>query len=113
MTSLTARYDSIYECIDRGLDKIGGLPTRLMIFTRLEAESNFNRQDTVFKPAEFKKHLEMMFVTGSKLFERAIVQELVSEFKLDLQSKFDLVDAIEQSKIRIGMLQETSQLIVA
>ncbi len=112
MISVTSRYDSIFDCIDRGIDRFG-IPTRLMIFTRLESECNFRREDTVFKPAEFKKYLETMFVTGSKLFERAIVQELSLQFNLELQSKFDLVDAIEQSKIRLLMLQESSHLIVA
>ena len=69
-----------------------------MIYTKLQSENHFARQDIIFKPEEFKMHLETMFQTSSKLFERSIVRGLNGQFKLDLQSSFDLVGAIHQAK---------------
>jgi len=69
-----------------------------MVYLKLQSDSQFARQDVIFKPEEFKIHLESIFQTGSKLFERSIVRELRNQFDLDLQNSFDLIGAIQQSK---------------
>ena len=69
-----------------------------MIYTRLQTENKFSREDVVYKPDEFKLHLEGMFVTGSKLFERSITREIAREFRMELQNNFDLVGAIQGAK---------------
>jgi hypothetical protein len=69
-----------------------------MVYMRFKKESNFSREDTIFKPDEFKSHLENMFVTGCKLFERALVKELTTEFNLSTEDRFDIVGALVQAK---------------
>ena len=81
-----------------------------MIYSRMESENKFSREDTVYKPDEFKAHLEVMFITGSKLFERTITREIAREFRLELQNSFDLVGAIQQAKGRLSTAQEESIL---
>ena len=91
------QYTSLADCIDRALDSFGR-GTRDMIYTRLQSESKFSREDVVFRPEEFKTYLEAMFVSGSKLFERTITKEIAREFRIELISNFDLVGAIEGAK---------------
>jgi hypothetical protein len=83
--------------MDIGLDSFGQ-GTSKMIYLRFKKESNFSREDMVFKPEEFKEHLENMFETGNKLFERALVKELCSEFDLQTDDRFDIVGALVQAK---------------
>jgi len=83
-----------------------GQATKIMIYSRLQLENHFARQDIIYKPEEFKMHLDAMFQTSSKLFERSIVRGLIVQFKLDLQSSFDLVGAIHQAKERLSRPEE-------
>jgi hypothetical protein len=91
------QFAPIADCIDRALDGFGR-GTRDMIYMRMQTENKFTREDTIYKPDEFKTHLEGMFVTGSKLFERSITREIAREFRMELQSNFDLVGAIQGAK---------------
>ncbi len=77
-----------------------------MIYMRMQSENKFTREDTIYKPDEFKTHLDDMFVTGSKLFERTITREIAREFRLELQNNFDLVGAIQGAKGRLSASQE-------
>jgi hypothetical protein len=88
-----------------------GQATKTMIYSRMQSENHFARQDIIFKPEEFKMHLETMFQTSSKLFERSIVRRLVGQFHLDLQSSFDLVGAIHQAKELASRPREEQPLL--
>ena len=82
-----------------------------MIYMRLLSESKFTREDVIFRPEEFKVLLEGMFVSGSKLFERTITRELIREFRMELQSNFDLVGAIQGAKEILSAPQ--AQVVIA
>jgi hypothetical protein len=103
-------FDRLFHCVDRGLNSFGQ-GTSNLVFSRLEGENNFPREDTVYKPEEFKVLLEKMFITGCKLFERALVKELAAEFDLKLENSFDIVGAICQAKNSVTH-GEGAQLIV-
>ena len=102
-------FDRIFQCVDKGLNSFGQ-GTSNLVYQRMESESNFPRGDTVFKPEVFKGLLEKMFVTGCKLFERALVKELAAEFDLKLENSFDVVGAICQAKNSVSV-GEQAQLI--
>jgi len=105
------QFESILDCIDVSLDSLGQA-TKNMIYAKMQSQNHFARQDIIFKPEEFKMHLETMFETSSKLFERSIVRGLVMQFELNLQTNFDLVGAIHQAKEVLSRPHE-EQLVVA
>ncbi|HXQ91797.1 MAG TPA: hypothetical protein VN739_02230 [Nitrososphaerales archaeon] len=90
-------FESILDCIDISLDSLGQA-TKNMIYVKLQKDNHFGRLDIIYKPEEFKAHLETMFTTSSKLFERSIVRGLIRQFDLDMENSFDLVGAIHQAK---------------
>ena len=103
------QFAAIADCVDRALDSFGR-GTRDMIYMRLQSENKFSREDVIYKPDEFKEHLELMFITGSKLFERTIARELAREFRMELNSNFDLVGAIQQAKGLLSTSQEEQHI---
>ena len=103
------QFAAIADCVDRALDSFGR-GTRDMIYMRLQSENKFSREDVVYKPDEFKAYLELMFITGSKLFERTIARELAREFQMQLNSNFDLVGAIQQAKEHLSAPQEEARI---
>ena len=105
------QFESILDCIDVSLDSLGQA-TKNMIYAKMQSQNHFARQDIIFKPEEFKMHLETMFETSSKLFERSIVRGLVRQFELNLQTNFDLVGAIHQAKEVLSRPRE-EELVVA
>ena len=102
-------FEDIAKCIDQALDKFG-LGTRNMIYLRLKSESNFSRDDITYRPEEFKRLLEIMFPTGSKLFQRTIVKEIAGVYGTKLESNFDLVGAIQQAKTLFSSKASTTIL---
>jgi hypothetical protein len=77
---------------------------------KMQSENKFTREDTIYKPEEFKTHLEGMFITGSKLFERSITREIAREFRMELQNSFDLVGVIQQAKEILSAPREQNLL---
>jgi len=98
-------FDRIFLCVDKGLNSFGQ-GTSNLIYSRLKNESSFSRENMIFKPEEFKSLLENMFLTSCKLFERALVKELVAEFDLKLESSFDIVGAICQARSSVSTGKE-------
>jgi hypothetical protein len=104
------QFELILDCIDVSLDSLGQA-TKNMIYVKLQKENDFGRQDIIYKPEEFKAHLETMFTTSSKLFERSIVRGLIRQFDLELENSFDLVGAIHQAKEVLTRPREQSIVV--
>jgi hypothetical protein len=95
----TLDYD-ILQCIDRGLGKCGS-SIKHATYWQLLIIFNMKASDIPTHPEEFSNALEKIFGSGGGvMIERAIVQELKSEFQIERLQSTRFVQTLEQIRGR-------------
>ncbi len=89
----------IFNCIEKALKSLGE-SVALSFFYQIEKNFHFPKEEFVTRPLEFIKCLEeFLGVSGSKIIERLIVQEIRSTFDLPASSSnATLEGAIAEAK---------------
>ena len=98
-TELTpiSQLEPILVCVDQGF-RWFGQNVQKEIYTKLRWDFGFSRQDIPVRPEVFFKCLEKFLGPGSKCVERAVLQELKSEFQLKDMKATDVIGAIQRVK---------------
>jgi len=88
--------EEILTCVERGLDKVG-TGVKKLVFWHLQKLGHIKRNEIPRKPELFVSGLRLLYRESAASVEKAIVQELNSEFGFSFAYD-QLADAIVQAK---------------
>lgn len=100
MTSESMVEQKILQCVDDGLQALGGSGKKA-IYYYLEKNFRLKREEIIKKPKIFCRGLTLMFgEEGADIIEKWIIKKLKMSFDLKHQSKITFAKAIDTIKAR-------------
>jgi hypothetical protein len=90
--------EELLACIDRGLDKVGP-NVKHLVFWHLDRVSHIRRADIPENPEKFLEGLRSLYRASAPAVERAILQEINSNFELHY-SQNQLGKAMSEARLK-------------